>query len=131
MIRKILAGLVVAALFALMPSIASAQVNGAFVLKVPALTNTAVQPKLSIGTLQWINCNNPNASIVWIQVYDSAGTITVGTTPPKFYVALDASKTTYIPLNAAMLNGIQLAATTTPTGGTAPGSAAICAIAFN
>lgn len=110
---------------------AIAQVNSPFPYRASALTNTVVQPKLARGVFQWGSCYNPNASVEYIQVFDTAGTVTLGTTVPTMAIPLVASTVTQLPFPALMLNGLQLAAATTATGNTAPGSALVCNFGFN
>lgn len=99
----------------------------------PALTNSAVVVKASPGPVLWYQCYNPNATVAYLQVFDSAGSVTVGTTTPARSFAVAPLSTTgpqppSPPLSGSA--GLQIAATTTPTGGTAPGTALQCDVAF-
>lgn len=75
------------------------------------------------GGYQFINLNSAPA---YIQVFDTTGTVTLGTTPPAFSIPLPANGTPAngaaavheFPNDIAIRNGIQIAATTTPTGST-------------
>lgn len=122
---------IAAAICAMMLAPAAAQVNAPFPYRASALSNTVVQPKLSRGVFQWGSCYNPNAGVVYVQVFDSAGTVTLGTTPPTLAIPLPPTAVTQLPFPAVMLNGLQLAATTTATGSTAAGSALVCNFGFN
>lgn len=122
---------IIAAAVLLMASPAVAQVNAPFPFRASALTNTVVQPKLSRGSFQWGSCYNPNASVEYIQVFDSAATVTVGTTAPTMAIPLAASTVTALPFPAVMLNGLQLAATASATGSTAPAAPLVCNFGFN
>ncbi len=115
----------------LLASPAIAQVNAPFPFRASALTNTVQQPKLARGAFQWGICYNPNASVEYVQVFDLATTVTLGTTPPTLSIPLAASTVTQLPFPAVMLNGLQIAGTTTATGSTAPGSALVCNFGFN
>jgi hypothetical protein len=123
--------LMAAAAVALMASPAAAQVNSPFPFVASALTATVVPVKLMRGALQWGICYNANASVEYVQVFDSAGTVTLGTTAPNLTIALAPSAVTPMPFPAVMLNGLQIAATTTPTGNTAPGTPLSCNFGFN
>jgi hypothetical protein len=97
----------------------------------PSLTNNPELVSQKKGSLQWYACDNPNGSAAWIQVFDASATtgITPGTTPPKFFLPVPAGAySAVVPAN--VLNGIVIAATTTPTGGTAPSTALSCSIGF-
>lgn len=127
--KKLLCGLLALALLAPLP--AMAQVNAPVPISKPALTNTAVVLKATSGILQWVNCGNTNASTVYLQIFDSAGTVTVGTTPNTLSLAIPPSLTANLGFPAQFFNGIQVAATTTVGGGTAPGSTLACNFGIN
>lgn len=98
-------------------------------------TVTAIKSSAA-GSLGMLVCGNPNASIIFIQVFDvaTAGGVTLGTTAPTLSFQVDASSTVgfALPINGmAFANGIQMAATTTATNNTAPGTAANCNAGFN
>jgi hypothetical protein len=87
--------------------------------------NTAQALKASSGQLYKLHAINPNVTATYIQLFDlSAGSVTVGTTPPIYVL--------YVPGNGAVIDnftiGMEFAtaitytATTTPTGSGAPGS---------
>jgi hypothetical protein len=107
-------------------------------LAFPALTNTVVSVLNShAGQAQAITCYNPAAAVTYIQIFDAAtaGAVTLGTTTPvvTFGVPTVASTTmsTGGDLGIKFFNGIQIAATTTPTGNTAPATAAVCNVLYN
>lgn len=105
--------------------------SGNAVKLIVALTNTATSVKGGPGLTQALLCNNPNGSVVFVQIFDVVGTVTVGTTPPKLSIPLPASTTTLVGgLNVNMFNAIQVAATTAITGGTAPATALPCNVIF-
>jgi len=109
---------------------AMAQVNAPIPSLQTALSNTAVQLKGAPGVLQWGSCYNPNASIAYVQVFD-ATSVTVGTTTPTEALPVPATTVASLPFPAQFFNAIKVAATTTATGGTAPGSALVCNFGFN
>lgn len=111
-------------------SFTSANVNG-----VP--TGVTINQTLSVA---FVNISNPNATLGYLQFFDSAttGAVTVGTTVPTFWIAVQGSvasggggvQSIPLPLNCTWVftKGIVVAWTTTPTGSTAPGSAAAVAL---
>lgn len=105
---------------------ARAQQYDALVLPVASLSNTAVAIKSAPGPLLWLQCYNPNATVAWVQFYDTVAAVTVGTTAPTKFFAfgpLQSSGFVYpdpIKGTLAAAAGIQVAATTTSKGGTAP-----------
>ncbi len=64
--------------------------------------------------------NNPNASAAYIQVFDTTGAVTLGTTTPTFVVPIPAGASANVEFSngIAITNGIKAAATTTATGST-------------
>jgi len=94
------------------------------------LTNTASAVVSSTAAvLNDYYVYNPNASVAYVQIYDvaTAGGVTVGTTTPKWSIGIPATSGANITnLNLTFANGIQVAATTTATGSTAPGTALDC-----
>lgn len=67
---------------------------------------------------------NPNSSVAYVQVYDAAAVadVTVGTTPPilRFGIPATAGANLELKRGRNITNGIVIAATTTPTGSSAP-----------
>lgn len=97
--------------------------------RVGGLSNTATAVKSSAaGQLMGGYFYNPAAAVTYLQVFDVAtpGAVTVGTTPPKFSFGVPPGSGAALPPNlvgADFANGIQVAATTTPAGATAPATA--------
>lgn len=103
-------------------------------LKLAALTNTAVAIKASAGWLGKLYCYNPNATVAYVQVYNVAsGSVTVGTTAsiPYGIPATNASGFVMDAVGDQYGTAMAIAATTTATGGTAPGTALDCNVSFN
>jgi hypothetical protein len=97
------------------------------------LTNAAVTIKASAGQLAMLEGYNPNAAQIYIQVFDSASP-TVGTTTPVLSIPIAAGGTGGFTLSLAgvqFANAITVAATTTATGSTAPGTTLDCNAAYN
>lgn len=91
------------------------------------LTNTASAVVSSTAaTLKSYFVYNPNSSVAYIQIFDiaTAGGVTVGTTVPKWSIGIPATSGANVAgLNLSFASGIQVAATTTATGSTAPSTA--------
>lgn len=96
--------------------------------KASALTNSAVTVKGSAGNLGGYHCYNPAAAVTYIQIYDTSGAVTVGTTTPVLSFGIPASGGGNLEFvnGVNFANAIKAAATTTGTGGTAPATAAEC-----
>lgn len=95
------------------------------------LTSTAVlvsaRTSPSTPFLLLYNLSNPNSVTIYVQFFDSktSAAVTVGTTAPLFWIAIPANSgvtDNALPFNIPFANGIVIAATTTPTGNTAPSS---------
>jgi hypothetical protein len=63
---------------------------------------------------------NTNASVAYMQVFDTTGAVTLGTTVPTFVVPIPAGAGANLEITngIAIASGIKVAATTTPTGAT-------------
>lgn len=89
------------------------------------------------GLLGMVQCYNPNASAAFVQIFDAAtaGSVTLGTTPPTLSIGIPATTSSgpimMSPIGIEFRNGIQVAATTTATGNTAPGSGLSCNFGFD
>lgn len=89
------------------------------------LSTTVVTVKGSQGVLGGWVVYNPNATVAYVQIFDVSGTVTLGTTRPHMFIPIPATSGA----NLEMTNGVQfanaikIAATTTPSGSTAPGTA--------
>lgn len=105
--------------------------------RLSALSTTVTGIKASAaGQLMMLQCGNTNASEEYVQLFDVAttGGVTLGTTAPTLSVPIAATTTGGFTLSITGLqfaNGIQVAATTTATGSTAPATALDCNAAFN
>lgn len=101
-----------------------------------ALTATVIQVKGAAGQLGMAYCYNPNTSVAFVQVFDAAtaGSVTLGSTTPKYALPIPAGSNGGYALALVGLqfaSGIQVAATTTATGSTAPSTALVCNSAYN
>lgn len=97
--------------------------------KKAALSNTNAQVKSGAGTLGGWYIYNPNASIAYVQIYDTAtGSITVGTTPAVLSIGIPATSAANLELTLgiAFATAICVAATTAAGNATAPGTALDC-----
>lgn len=88
--------------------------------KYAAQTTTVRQPKLTAGWLGTIVAYNPNSVVSYIQFFDLATTVTLGTTTPDEVFAVPPLSTLVVDSGARYLKGIQFACSTTATGNTAP-----------
>lgn len=98
------------------------------------LTNSASSVISSqAATLKSYYCYNPNATVEYVQFFDvaAAGSVTVGTTVPKWSIGIPATSAANLAnLNIAFTNGIQVAATTAAGNATAPGTALDCNFSY-
>ena len=102
-----------------------------------ANTNSAKTVKGSAGTLFSLYLNNtPNVAITYVQMFDSAGAISLGSTAPDWVFKIPASTALMIQLangtvstnivaagGIAFASGLQVACTTTANGSTGVGTA--------
>jgi hypothetical protein len=90
------------------------------------LTNSVVSVKGSAAHLHEFDFYNPNSSGVWVQLFNvaSAGSVTLGTTPPvrTIYIPPTSGRDAYSVYSGAWSNGLFVACTTTASGSTAPTS---------
>lgn len=98
-----------------------------------ALTNTKIAVKASAGTFGGYQIWNPNTAVVHIQVFDvaSAG-VTLGSTTPTYVLSIppQAAGPWEVSNGINHATAITLAATTTPTGSTAPASNCVATFLF-
>jgi hypothetical protein len=101
-----------------------------------SLSTTVTAIKASSGWLGKMLCNNPNSSIAYVQIFNiAAGSVTLGSSTPVDIVpvppnSLNGGFTLPVP-GERFSTAISFAATTTPTGSTAPGTALTCAYGYN
>jgi hypothetical protein len=118
------------------PTLGSA--TGGWVKKrMSALSTTVTAVKSSAaGQLGMLHCSNGGASTAFVQVFDvaTAGAVTLGTTVPdlSFEIPPGISSGYSLPLVGMQFSaGIQVAATTTATGSSAPSTTLNCNAAYN
>jgi hypothetical protein len=90
-----------------------------------ALTTTKVAVKASAGTFGGYMVYSPNTVISYIQVFDVAsGSVTLGSTTPTYVIPVPPGAGANVEFTAGInhATAITLAATTTPTGSSAPSS---------
>lgn len=98
-----------------------------------ALSNTKTAVKASAGKLYGWMVHNPSAATAYIQVWNVAiGSITVGTTAPTYVIELPAGASANVMSERGITHSaeINIAATTTPTGSTAPGTALVVSLFY-
>lgn len=96
-----------------------------------ALSTTVTTVTSSAGYLDSVVCNNGNGTensvTTYIQIFDTTGTVTLGSTTPTLSIPIPPSNpggATALHMNIA--NGVKVAATTTATGSSAPTTAVDC-----
>lgn len=117
---------------------ASASVTGLDTFRNAALSNTDVAVKASAGRVHGYNFFNPGTALAYVHFYDLAtADVTVGTTTPKLSIALPSSATAQVGVDTGLggppitfATAITVAASTTPGGGTAPGTAIVANIFY-
>lgn len=107
--------------------------SGVTIHKTDALVATAVAVKASAGNIYGYHIYNPNATDIYVHVYNIAqGSTTVGTSSRTIsmvvpaYGVLDA----VFPMPLSFGTAITIAATTTLTGNTAPGTGLVTNIYY-
>jgi hypothetical protein len=99
------------------------------------LSTTVKAIKNTAGLLTMVQCYNANASQIYIQVFNLAsGSVVLGTTVPALSIPIAPTATGgyALPMPGVYFStAMSVAATTTATGNTAPGTAADCNVAFN
>jgi hypothetical protein len=97
-----------------------------------AITNSSVTIKASAGQLGYAQCDNNNAAWTYVQFFDATSPV-LGTTVNILMLPPNLSAGLVIPLVGLQFsNSIKVAATTTPTGSTAPATNTInCAFGYN
>jgi hypothetical protein len=130
---KFVAALFLGLLFAA-PAQAQVATYGSAAYSNAALTNSAVTVKATPALLTGINCYNPNAAVEYLQFFDTASTVVVGTTVPKFFVALAPTAVSNVAWPVGVnfsVSSLKFTATSTSTGAGAPGAALSCTLTYN
>lgn len=110
-------------LVGLNPSLSSV---GLTVFSNQALTNTVTAVKTSAARMHQYDFYNPNATGVWIQLFNLAtGSVTLGTTAPTrtIYLPATSGRDWSSSFSDSWSTALTIACTTTNTGSTAPSSA--------
>lgn len=109
-----------------------ASVNGWTPFLDAAQGTTVTMIKSSAGELGAYHCLNPNAAVSYIQLFDTSGAVTLGSTVPELSLGLPANDGGNIEwgMGIHFANAIKVAVTTTAQGSTAPGSGVDCNFAF-
>jgi hypothetical protein len=87
-----------------------------------AQTTTVRTVKTTPGSFKGYMVYNPNATVAYIQMFDTAGAVTLGTTAPTFVIPIPATSGANVLTDdgITLSQGLKLACTTTATGSTAP-----------
>lgn len=109
--------------------------SGTNVFVDTANANAAITVKGSSATLCYLQIDNSaNGAASYTKLFNSAGTVTVGTTVPDMVVMAPASTIITIPIPAAIVFGTGLQVCTTTAGGTvgstSPSSSVIVRIVY-
>lgn len=99
----------------------------------PALSNSDLTVKASAGFVHGYHFYNSNVTVAYVHLYDNViASITVGTTVPDltFAVVPGGGVDMIFPVPILFSTGIAIAATTTPTGGTAPTTALLANVLY-
>lgn len=96
------------------------------------LSTTQVNVKASAGQLGGYIIYNPNATVAYVQVFDANAAVTLGTTRPNVVIPIPPTSGANIEIGKgiAFATGIRVAATTTASGSTAPGTGLDCTFLF-
>ena len=114
-------------------AIAPATTGGWSIFSNTALTSTVVAVKSSAaGQVGGWVFHNPSAATTFVQFFNAAGAVTIGSTTPTFSFGIAAGASANVEFTAgiAFSSGIQVAATTTATGSTAPATALVAGIFY-
>ena len=98
-----------------------------------ALGSTKAVPTAAPVSLKGWHIFNPNGSVTYIQFFDAlTGDVTVGTTAPTFAIGIAANAPVTLNLDSGIrfATGIVVAAITTPTGSTGPGTAVVMTLIY-
>jgi hypothetical protein len=100
------------------------------------LTTTVTTVKSSAGELGLYHCLNPNTVSAYVQIFDTSGAVTLGTTVPVLSLGIPASSSgpgggnLEWTMGIHFANAIKVAVTTTATGSAAPSTALDCNFGF-
>lgn len=115
-------------------AVSPATSGGFSVYSNTALTNTVVSVKSSAAQIAGWALHNPSAATTYLQFFNAAtaGAVTLGSTTPTFVMALAAGASANLigACGIDFASGIQIAATTTATGSTAPATAMVVAVIY-
>lgn len=114
-------------------SLTSSSSNGVSTFGNNALTSTGVQIKSTAGGLYDFTLFNPSIATTYFQFFLlPSASVTVGTTAPSLVIGVAAGATVTQALTVPRTGGtgLTICATTTPTGSTAPATAAVVTVGF-
>lgn len=108
-------------------------VTGLTAFSNTALSSTKTAVKASPGKLYGWMVHNPSAATAYIQVWNVAiGSITVGTTAPTYTIQLPTLASANVMSERGITHSVEIniAATTTPTGSSAPATALVVSLFY-
>jgi hypothetical protein len=96
--------------------------------KTVGLTTTVVTLFGTAKDIGFIDCDNQNNAFTYVQLFDTTGAVTLGSTSPDMFIPIPPASAGWVNSSNGITfaNGIKLAATTTPTGSTAPATTINC-----
>lgn len=106
-------------------------------VRVNALSTTVLPVKMNAGAgIVALTVYNPSNAVAYLQIFDAEipNDVTLGTTLPTWVIpvkTIDSVTLSMDPKSAWFRNGIQVAATTTATGSSAPSVALDVAFALD
>jgi hypothetical protein len=106
--------------------------NGWTTFLANGLSTTVQTVKGSAGELGTWYCYNPSGVVTYLQIFDTSGTVTLGSTAPVQSKGVPAFQAATIEYSNGLHfgNAIKIAATTSATGSGAPATAMDCDLGF-
>lgn len=95
--------------------------------------STTVQTVVgSAADVEGYYCWNPNSSVAYVQLFDVSGSVTLGSTAPKWSIGIPPTSAANLAgLGLKFANAVKVASTTTATGSTANSTALDCNFAYH
>jgi hypothetical protein len=106
--------------------------NSSFPILMDGLSTTVQTVAGSAATLTAYYCANPNTAAAYVQIFDISGTVTLGSSTPKWSIRIPPNDgaANLSMLGLAFVNAIKVAATTTATGSGVPTTPLDCNFAY-
>lgn len=124
-------GLAAVAALCAWSTVAQAQVYGSSSYLANNLGTTVRTARASRANLTFVSCYNASNAVAYVQLFDVAGSVTLGTTVPRLSLGIPTAGQLTAQVNVQFLNALKAAATTTPTGSSAPSASVDCNFGLN